>query len=140
MRPEDAEVACGAAKIDRPAPAAPSGETSTGADTSKTLRRSSFVLSEVRAVYVREARTLKTGPPAASRTVRGDGSFLAPGASALSGWPARAARCASAACRCAARSFGTREIRGDHRRRALCGRRALTDRHVGQMASRRRQA
>ena|SRR5919109_585853 len=87
MRPEDAELACGAAKIDRPAPAAPSGEASTGADTSKTLRRSSFVLSEVRAIYVREARTLKTGPPAASRTVRGDGSLLAPGASALSGWP-----------------------------------------------------
>src|SRR5215207_3879137 len=65
MRPEDAAVACGAAKIDPPTPAAPSGEASTGADTSKTLRRSSFVLSEVKGIYVREARTLQTGPPAA---------------------------------------------------------------------------
>ena len=67
IRPEDAEVAIGAAKIERPAPAAPSGDASTGAGTSKTLRRSSFELSEVKGIYVREARTLKTGPPAPGR-------------------------------------------------------------------------
>jgi hypothetical protein len=63
VRPEAAEVGRGAAKIERPEVAAPSVAAGTGAGTSKTLRRPPLALSEVRGIYVREARTLKTGPP-----------------------------------------------------------------------------
>jgi hypothetical protein len=62
-RPDAVEVARGAAKIERLEAAAPSGAASAGAGTSKTLWRPPLELSEVKGIYVREARTLKTGPP-----------------------------------------------------------------------------
>ena len=65
-RPDAAAVARGTAKIERPEAGAPSGAASTGADTSKTLRRPPVELSEVRGIYIREPRTLKTGPPPAA--------------------------------------------------------------------------
>src|SRR5918999_2706190 len=66
-RADAAAVARGTTKIERPETGAPSGAASTGAGTSKTLRRSPLELSEVRGIYLREPRTPKTGPPPAAR-------------------------------------------------------------------------
>jgi hypothetical protein len=65
-----AALGCGAAKIERFATGAPSAAGSAGAGTSKMLPRLPLELSDVKGIYVREARTFKTGPPAASRGVR----------------------------------------------------------------------
>jgi hypothetical protein len=142
VRPEAAEVGRGAAKIERPEVAAPSAAAGTGAGTSKTLRRPPIALSEVRGIYVREAHTFKTGPPAAGRGGRRVGTAGARSAaeSAVSGRPARRRRLASAALGCAARSFGMLEIPAVRRQLAPWGCGRLPSRRVGDLASGRRQA
>ena len=69
-----ATLGCGAAKIERFATGAPSAAGSDGARTSKMLPRLPVELSEVRGIYVREARTLKTGPPAPGRAGKCEGT------------------------------------------------------------------
>lgn len=64
-QPKAADAARGAAKIEPLGSVTPSGAAGTGAATSNTLRRAPPELSEVKPIYVREARNPKNGPPAA---------------------------------------------------------------------------
>jgi hypothetical protein len=70
------EAAAGAAKIEPLDSADAAGAPTPAAGTSKTLRRPPPGLSEVKGIYLREARTPKNGPPGG----RADSSSGAPSA------------------------------------------------------------